>query len=105
MDQQSSENAILHFLSRLRSRAGEDGEIIKRFIEAASSPAGQVVLADSAQEYENQLRDQAEATTTMAFAAEMFEKSGNKFALKKEHADFPLVSNWLASSLNKTLPA
>ncbi len=74
---------------KLTPRGDEDRELVRQFKEVVSTPAGQVVMANIVQLWEEQLRQQAEAEATLAFVGEMFERSGEKFVLKKEYADFP----------------
>ncbi len=83
------ERAVATMAIKLTPRGDEDRELVRQFKEVVSTPAGQVVMANIVQLWEEQLRQQAEAEATLAFVGEMFERSGEKFVLKKEYADFP----------------
>ncbi len=58
-------------------------KLLERFSSALQTEAGKIVLSDRSANYEGYLREQAESESTPAFLSEYFEKSGDKYTLKK----------------------
>ncbi len=82
------DQAISQFLAKLKP-GDTHKDLVQRFRDTIPTPAGQVALAGTIHDYENSLREAAQVELSVAFVSEIFEKSGEKYVLKKEYSDFP----------------